>query len=72
MFLTRNSPEPTRHHPTAKRIEERGNSTLRGFSPQLRVLPEGRECAQRLSPQTVVGDQAQLRFAYLSTSFLVP
>src|ERR1700730_2874409 len=35
MFLTRNSPEPTRHHPPAIRIEERGNCTLRGRSPQL-------------------------------------
>src|ERR1700676_984306 len=35
IFLTRNSPEPNRHHPTARRIEQRGNSTLSGRSPQL-------------------------------------
>src|SRR4029077_2107376 len=52
MFLTRNSPEPTRHHPTAIRIEERGNSTLRGLYPQLRLLPSGSECAQRRSPSS--------------------
>src|SRR5260221_8791060 len=72
IFLTRNSPEPTRHHPTARRNEERGNSTLRGLYPQLRVLARGSECAQRLPPWADVRDQAQLRFAYLSMSFLVP
>src|SRR5260370_41450121 len=72
MFLTRNSPEPTRHHPTGARIEQLADSTLRGFTPQLRALPRGGECAQRRSTQTAPRDQAQLRFAYLSTSFLVP
>src|SRR5690348_8904323 len=49
MFLTRNSPESTRHHPTVMRIEERGDCTLRGCSPQLRAWPKVRECAQRNS-----------------------
>jgi hypothetical protein len=52
IFFTRNSPESTRHHPTAMRIEERGNSTLRGLSPQHRVLRKGGECAQRRSTRS--------------------
>src|ERR1019366_669388 len=49
MFLTRNSPEPTRHHPNAKQIENRANSTLRGLAPQLPAWPPESRCVQRRS-----------------------
>src|SRR5258708_21938172 len=60
MFLTRNSPEPTRHHPTAARIEQRGDSTLTGFTPQLRARDDGGAFASSKAAKTKRANRNEL------------